>query len=79
MTSGERSAGNNVNHARVLSDPEAAVRLGQLPASARITFLIYLGNCYAWGWRPSVEGLIAFLRQQQTGRRDRTGRIIWPE
>lgn len=41
--------------------------------------LLYLGNCHAYGWSPTERGLEEFLRQRDTGWRNRkTGQMIWP-
>lgn len=47
--------------------------------SPRREYLLYLGNCHAYGWTLSEPGLQAFLRQRDAGWRNRkTGQMIWP-
>lgn len=45
----------------------------------RPEYLLYLGNCHAYGWSPSERGLEAFLLQRDAGwRNKKTGQMIWP-
>ncbi len=40
---------------------------------------LYLGQCHAFGWTPTDEGLMAFVLQILEGMRQPDGRMHWQQ
>ena len=40
---------------------------------------LYLGQCHAFGWTPTDEGLMAFVLQILVGMRQPDGRMHWQQ